>query len=237
MAAELVEGPDLFVGDDDCVYMKTIAGAERVDVIYRRIDDLFIDPEAFREDSILGVPGLMRAWRAGKVALANAPGCGIADDKVIYSYVPDMIRYYRYYLAEEPLLANVPSYRCVEKEHRDFVLDNLDKLVVKPANESGGYGLLMGPMATRAERDAFARSIRANPRNFMAQPMISLYHRADAERWSRRGAASGPATVHPLRRRHPRHHRRPHPRGDEEGFDGGQLVPGRRQQGHLGGGG
>ena len=171
MAAELVEGPDLFVGNDDCVYMKTIAGRERVDVIYRRIDDVFMDPEAFRADSILGVPGLMRAWRAGNVALANAPGCGVADDKVIYSYVPDMIRYY---LTEEPLLGNVPSYRCVEKEHRDFVLDNLDKLVVKPANESGGYGLLMGPMSTRAERDAFARSIRANPRNFMAQPMISL---------------------------------------------------------------
>ena len=171
MAAELVEGPDLFVADDDCVYMKTIAGAQRVDVIYRRIDDVFIDPEAFREDSVLGVPGLMRAWRAGNVALANAPGCGVADDKVIYSYVPDLIRYY---LAEEPLLANVPTYRCVEKQHRDFVLDNLDKMVVKPANESGGYGLLMGPMATHAERDAFARSIRANPRNYVAQPMISL---------------------------------------------------------------
>lgn len=171
MAAELVEGSDLFVGDDDCVYMQTIAGAQRVDVIYRRIDDLFIDPEAFREDSILGVSGLMRAWRAGNVALANAPGCGVADDKVIYSYVPDMIRYY---LAEEPLLANVPTYRCVEKQHRDFVLDNLDTLVVKPANESGGYGLLMGPMATHAERNAFARSIRANPRNYVAQPMISL---------------------------------------------------------------
>ena len=171
MAAELVEGPDLFVADDDCVYMKTIAGVQRVDVIYRRIDDLFMDPEVFREDSILGVPGLMRAWGAGNVALANAPGCGVADDKVIYSYVPDMIRYY---LAEEPLLANVPTYRCVEKQHRDFVLDNLDKLVVKPANESGGYGLLMGPMATHAERDAFARSIRANPRNYVAQPMISL---------------------------------------------------------------
>ena len=171
MAAELVEGSDLSVGNDDHVYMNTIGGRERVDVIYRRIDDLFMDPEVFNADSELGVPGLMRAWKAGKVAIANAPGCGVADDKVIYTHVPDMIRYY---LAEEPILPNVPSYRCVEKSERDFVLDNLDRLVVKPANQSGGYGILMGPMATRAERDACARSIRANPRNFMAQPMLTL---------------------------------------------------------------
>ncbi|MEM7079101.1 MAG: circularly permuted type 2 ATP-grasp protein [Pseudomonadota bacterium] len=171
MAAELVQGTDLFVGDDDYLYMRTIEGAVRVDVLYRRIDDTFIDPEAFNTDSILGVPGLMRAWRAGKVALANAPGCGVADDKVIYTYVPDIIRYY---LKEEPLLANVPSYRCVEKDHREYVLDNLDKLVVKPANESGGYGMLIGPKAGRAERNQFARQIRANPRNYMAQPMLNL---------------------------------------------------------------
>ncbi|MEE8042564.1 MAG: circularly permuted type 2 ATP-grasp protein, partial [Pseudomonadales bacterium] len=116
-------------------------------------------------------PGLMRAWRAGNVAFANAPGCGVADDKVIYTYVPDLIRYY---LSEEPLLPNVPSYRCVEKEQRDYVLDNLDKLVVKPANESGGYGMLMGPHATKSERDTFARQILANPRNYMAQPMLTL---------------------------------------------------------------
>ena len=171
MAAELVEGPDLTVGSDDCVYMRTIEGLVRVDVIYRRIDDLFLDPEVFRDDSTLGVPGLIRAWRAGNVALANAPGCGVADDKVIYTYVPDLIRYY---LNEEPLLANVPSYRCVEKEARDYVLDNLNKLVVKPANESGGYGMLIGPRASQAERDKFARQIRANPRNYMAQPMLNL---------------------------------------------------------------
>ena len=171
MAADLVEGSDLVVGDDDCVYMKTIQGLVRVDVIYRRIDDVFLDPSAFRADSMLGVPGLMRAWQAGNVALANAPGCGVADDKVIYTYVPEIIRYY---LGEEPILANVPSYRCSEKDHRDYVLDNLRELVVKPANESGGYGMLIGPRSTRAERDQFTRSIRANPRNYMAQPMLNL---------------------------------------------------------------
>ncbi len=171
MAAELVEGRDLVVGKDDYLYMRTIEGLVRVDVLYRRIDDTFIDPEVFNRDSVLGVPGLMRAWRAGKVALANAPGCGVADDKVIYTYVPDIIRYY---LSEEPLLPNVPSYRCVEKEHRDYVLDNLDQLVVKPANESGGYGMMIGPKASKKERNQFARQIRANPRNYMAQPMLNL---------------------------------------------------------------
>jgi len=171
MAAELVEGSDLVVGKDDYLYMRTIRGLVRVDVLYRRIDDTFLDPEVFNADSILGVPGMMRAWRAGKVSLANAPGCGVADDKVIYTYVPDIIRYY---LNEAPILKNVPSYRCVEKESRDYVLDNLDKLVVKPANESGGYGMLIGPKATRKERNQFARQIRANPRNYMAQPMLKL---------------------------------------------------------------
>jgi uncharacterized circularly permuted ATP-grasp superfamily protein len=171
MSAQLVQGSDLVVDSDDCVYMRTIDGLIQVDVIYRRIDDLFLDPETFNPESTLGVPGLMRAWRAGNVALANAPGCGVADDKVIYTYVPDIIRYY---LGEEPLLPNVPSYRCVEKAQRDYVLDNLDKLVVKPANESGGYGMLIGPKATKQEREKFARQILANPRNYMAQPMIKL---------------------------------------------------------------
>ena len=171
MAAELVEGSDLVVGSDDCVYMKTIAGLARVDVIYRRIDDVFLDPTAFRADSALGVPGLMRAWQAGNVALANAPGCGVADDKVIYTYVPDMIRYF---LGEEPILPNVPSYRCIEPEQREYVLDNIARLVVKPANESGGYGLLIGPHASPQERDRLAQAIRANPRNYIAQPMLTL---------------------------------------------------------------
>ena len=171
MAVMLVEGSDLVVGADNCVYMKTIEGLVRVDVIYRRIDDLFLDPEAFRADSLLGVPGLMRAWQVGNVALANAPGCGVADDKVIYTYVPDIIRYF---LGEEPILANVPSYRCAEKSQRDHVLDNLQDLVVKPAHGSGGYGMLIGPQSTRQEREDFERSIRAEPRNYIAQPMLTL---------------------------------------------------------------
>jgi uncharacterized circularly permuted ATP-grasp superfamily protein len=171
MACELVEGSDLVVGKDDCVYMRTIEGLIRVDVIYRRIDDLFLDPQMFRGDSVLGVPGLMHAWRKGNVALANAPGCGVADDKVIYTYVPEIIRYYT---GEEPILPNVPSYRCVDKEARDHVIDNIDKMVVKPANESGGYGMLIGPKATKVEREKFVRQILANPRNYMAQPMLIL---------------------------------------------------------------
>jgi uncharacterized circularly permuted ATP-grasp superfamily protein len=171
MAAELVEGSDLTVGKDNYVYMQTVAGPVRVDVIYRRIDDTFLDPSVFNPDSTLGVSGILQSWRAGKVALANAPGCGIADDKVIYTYVPEIIRYY---LNEEPLLPNVPSYRCVEKEQRDYVLDNLEHLVVKPANESGGYGMLIGPQATVKERNSFARLIKNNPHNYMAQPMLNL---------------------------------------------------------------
>lgn len=171
MGAELVEGSDLVVQDDDRVYMKTIAGLERVDVIYRRIDDLFLDPEIFRKDSVLGVPGLMRAWRAGNVALANAPGAGVADDKVIYAFVPQVIKYY---LDEDPILPNVETYLCYDDAQRDHVLKNLDKLVVKPANESGGYGMLVGPHSTKKERDTFADLIKANPRNYIAQPTLAL---------------------------------------------------------------
>ena len=170
MGAELVEGSDLFV-EDDCVYMKTIAGPERVDVIYRRIDDAFIDPEVFREDSTLGVPGLMRAWKKGNVALANAPGAGVADDKVVYAYVPAIIEYY---LSEEPILANVETFLCEEDDQREYVLANLDKLVVKPANESGGYGMLVGPHSTRKEQAEFAELITKNPRNYIAQPTLNL---------------------------------------------------------------
>lgn len=171
MGAELVEGSDLVVQDDDCLYMKTIAGLERVDVVYRRIDDLFLDPEVFHKDSVLGVPGLMRAWRAGNVALANSPGAGVADDKVIYAFVPDVIRYY---LDEEPLISNVETYLCYDDKQRQHVLANLDKLVVKPANESGGYGMLIGPHSTRKQRQQFAELIKANPRNYIAQPTLSL---------------------------------------------------------------
>ena len=171
MGAELVEGADLVVGDDECVYMKTIDGHERVDVIYRRIDDLFLDPESFLPDSMLGVPGLMRAWKAGNVGLANAPGAGVADDKVVYAWVPDLIRYY---LGEEPLIANVPTYRTMYDDERRFVLDNIGDLVIKPANESGGYGIVIGNRATSEELDRAAAAIEADPRNWVAQPILSL---------------------------------------------------------------
>ena len=171
MGCELVEGADLVVKDDDCVYMKTISGLERVDVIYRRIDDLFIDPEVFNKDSQLGVAGLMRAWKAGNVGLANAPGAGVADDKVIYAFVPDIIRYY---LKEEPILKNVETYLCYDKEQREYVIDNIEKLVIKPANESGGYGMLVGPHSTKKERDKFVKLINNNPRNYIGQPTLAL---------------------------------------------------------------
>ncbi|MDH3282069.1 MAG: circularly permuted type 2 ATP-grasp protein [Gammaproteobacteria bacterium] len=171
MGAELVEGSDLVVREDDCVYMRTIDGLHRVDVVYRRINDEFLDPEAFRPDSQLGVRGILRAWRAGNVALANAPGAGVADDKVVYTFVPDVIKYY---LGEDPILPNVPSYRCMDKDHREYVLKNLNKLVVKPANESGGYGMLVGPHANAAEREKFAALIKRHPRNYIAQPTLSL---------------------------------------------------------------
>jgi uncharacterized circularly permuted ATP-grasp superfamily protein len=170
MGAFLVEGSDLVV-EDDKVFMKTISGLRRVDVIYRRIDDDFLDPEAFRPDSALGVRGLMRAWRAGNVGIANAPGAGVADDKVVYAFVPKIIEYY---LGEEAILPNVPSYLCMYDDQRDYVLANLDKLVVKPANESGGYGMIIGPCASPEERTRFAELIRANPRNYMAQPTLSI---------------------------------------------------------------
>lgn len=171
IGAELVEGRDLVVRDDGYVYMRIVGGLKRVDVIYRRVDDAFIDPECFNEDSTLGVSGLMRAWRSGKVAIANAPGAGVADDKVIYSYVPDIIRYY---LNEEPLIENVPTYRCENEEERQYVLDNLATLVVKPANESGGYGMLIGPKSTAEEQADMAQNIKNNPRNYIGQPTLTL---------------------------------------------------------------
>jgi len=171
IGAELVEGSDLIVDSDDCVYMKTIDGLTRVDVIYRRIDDEFLDPEVFNKDSVLGVPGLMRAWKKGNVALANAPGAGVADDKVIYAFVPKMIQYY---LNEEAILPNVPTYVCHYKEDRDYVLEHLHELVVKPANESGGYGMMIGPHAPKSEQQQFKRLIKKDPRNYIAQPMLTL---------------------------------------------------------------
>ncbi len=170
MGVELVEGRDLVVVDG-YLQMKTTKGLRRVDVVYRRLDDDFLDPLVFRPDSMLGVPGLMEVFKSGRVALANAPGTGVADDKVIYAFVPDMIRYY---LQEEPILNNVPTYLCWREKDLDFVLKNLDKLVVKAANESGGYGMLVGSQSTEAEREEFAGKISANPRNYIAQPILSL---------------------------------------------------------------
>lgn len=171
MGAELVTGSDILVGNDDCVYMKTISGLERVDVVYRRINDDFLDPEVFNPQSQLGTPGLFRAWAKGNVALANAPGAGVADDKVVYTYVPKIIKYY---LGEEPILPNVPSYLCMDPKECEYVLQNMEDLVVKPANESGGYGMIVGPMSTKQERLKFAELIKAKPRNYMAQPTLKL---------------------------------------------------------------
>lgn len=170
MGVPLVEGRDLVVTDGS-VLMRTTGGFERVDVIYRRIDDDFLDPEAFRHDSQLGVPGLMEVYRKGGVALANAPGNGVADDKVIYAYVPEIIRYY---LGEDAIIPNVPTYLCWRDADRQHVLANLHKLVVKAANEAGGYGMLIGPHATQAEREDFARRIQDYPRNYIAQPTLGL---------------------------------------------------------------
>jgi uncharacterized circularly permuted ATP-grasp superfamily protein len=170
MGAELVEGRDLVVADG-YLQMRTTKGLQRVDVIYRRIDDDFLDPQEFRSDSLIGIPGLMDVYRQGRVAIANAPGTGVADDKVIYAYVPQIIQYY---LGEEQLLANVPTYLCWEPKQQAYVLDNLDKLVVKSANESGGYGMLMGTTATPEERSQFAERIKANPRNYIAQPTLNI---------------------------------------------------------------
>jgi uncharacterized circularly permuted ATP-grasp superfamily protein len=170
MGVELVEGQDLVVADG-YVHMLTTKGLKRVDVIYRRIDDDFIDPEVFRPDSLLGVKGLIGVYKSGHLAMANAPGTGIADDKVIYAYVPEIIRYYT---GEDAILPNVPTYICRKEDDRAYVLDHLDQLVVKAANESGGYGMLVGPHASEEERKAFAVKITAEPRNYMAQPTISL---------------------------------------------------------------
>jgi uncharacterized circularly permuted ATP-grasp superfamily protein len=170
LGVELVEGRDLIVVDD-IVYMRTTRGPQRVDVIYRRVDDDFIDPLVFHPDSVLGVAGLMGAYLAGNVTIANAVGTGIADDKALYSYVPDIIRFY---LSEEPLLANVPTFRCREPSALSHVLANLASLVVKEVNGSGGYGMLVGPHATAAQREIFAAKLKANPANFIAQPTLPL---------------------------------------------------------------
>jgi uncharacterized circularly permuted ATP-grasp superfamily protein len=170
MGLELVQAPDLFV-ENDKVYCRTTRGPRRIDVIYRRTDEAFLDPEVFRADSVLGVPGLMRAYAAGNVALANAPGNGVADDKAIYPFVPDMIRFY---LHEEPLLEQVPTFVCLRDDDRKYVLEHLDEMVVKAVDEAGGYGMLMGPQSTAEQRDEFRRRILAEPRKYIAQHRVEL---------------------------------------------------------------
>jgi uncharacterized circularly permuted ATP-grasp superfamily protein len=170
MGVELVQAPDLFV-DDDRVFVRTTRGPRRVHVIYRRIDDAFLDPEVFRPDSLLGVPGLVRAWAKGNVALANAPGNGVADDKAVYAFVPEMIRFY---LGEEPILEQVPTYVCAREDDLGYVLEHLDQLVVKAVDEAGGVGMLMGPQASRAEIAEFRERVVADPRRYIAQHRVEL---------------------------------------------------------------
>ncbi|MFO0865144.1 MAG: circularly permuted type 2 ATP-grasp protein [Gemmataceae bacterium] len=170
MGIELVLGQDLYV-EDDRVYLKTTRGPKQVDVIYRRLDDDFLDPEMFRPDSLLGVPGLMRAYFKGNVTLANAVGTGVCDDKAVYAYVPDMIRFY---LSEEPILSNVPTFICDRADDLAYTLDHLGELVVKAVNESGGYGMLMGPSSTETQRAEFRVKLKENPRNYIAQPVVTL---------------------------------------------------------------
>jgi len=170
MGVELVEGQDLYV-EGDFVWMRTTEGPRRVDVIYRRIDDAFLDPLCFRPDSMLGIPGLMNVYRSGGVAIASAPGAGVADDKAIYTFVPDMIRFY---LGETPILKNVPTWQCAKADDCKYVLENLKDLVVKEVHGSGGYGMLIGPRATQGELDLFTARIKEDPGNYIAQPTLAL---------------------------------------------------------------
>ena len=170
MGVELAEGRDMVVVND-IVYLKTTTGLQRVDVIYRRIDDDFLDPLVFRSDSSLGIAGVINAWRAGNVAIVNAPGSGIADDKAVYPFVPDIIRYY---LGQEPILNNVPTYQMTNKADREYVFDNMERMVIKAVSESGGYGMLMGPSSTPALRKEFVDLVQENPRNYIAQPVVYL---------------------------------------------------------------
>ena len=188
MGIELVEAADLYV-EDDKVWLRTTLGPRQVQVIYRRTDEAFLDPEVFRKDSLIGVPGLMRAYAKGNVALANAPGNGVADDKAIYAYVPEMIRFY---LSEEPLLQQVPTYLCMRDDHRAYVLEHLHELVVKAVDEAGGYGMLMGPQSTAEERTEFAARIRAEPRRYIAQRRIEL---STCPTWDRARASVVPRRV------------------------------------------
>ena len=230
MGVELVEGRDLIV-IDDAVHIRTTRGLERVDVIYRRVDDEFIDPLYFRPDSQLGVAGIMNAYRAGNVALANAPGTGVADDKAVYAYVPAMIKYY---LSEEPLIPNVPTFEMTDESQRRHVLASLERFVVKTVYGSGGYGMLIGPSASQAELERYREIIEANPRDFIAQPVVALSSAAHVHRQRPGPAPRRPPAVRAAGRaaRHPAGGA--HPRRPDAGLDRGELLARRRKQRHLG---
>ena len=230
LGIELVEGRDLIVKNDE-VFMRTTEGLKRVDVIYRRVDDDFLDPLTFRPDSALGVPGLMSAYAAGNVTLANAVGTGIADDKAVYSYMPEIVKFY---LGEEPILKNVPTWRCREPKDLAYVLDNLSELVVKEVHGSGGYGMLIGPAATKATIEAFRDKLKREPEGFIAQPTLALSTCPTCTDVRPRAAPCRSAAVR-ADRQQPRHHRagRADAGGAEGRLAGGQFEPGRRHQGHL----
>jgi uncharacterized circularly permuted ATP-grasp superfamily protein len=219
MGAELVEGSDLRVVDDR-LQMRTTRGYQAVDVLYRRVDDEFLDPMTFNPDSVLGVPGLMDVYRAGRVTIANAPGTGVADDKAIYSFMPEIVEFYT---GEKALLPNVETHRCADEDSLRYVLDNLSELVVKEVHGSGGYGMLIGPTSTREEIEDFRRKLLVNPANYIAQPTLAL---STCPIFTKRGLAPRHVDLN--------HAGRPDARGSPEGVAGGQFQSGRRDEGHLG---
>ncbi len=230
MGIELVEGRDLFV-HENVVYMRTTAGPQRVDVIYRRVDDDFIDPLTFRADSTLGVPGLFNAYRAGNVSLTNAVGTGVADDKALYAYVPALIKYY---LGEDPILPNVQTWQLSNDQDRRFVLERLDQLVVKAVGESGGYGMLIGPHSTAAEREEFRRRIEDDPRNYIAQPTLALSAAPCFVNGQIEPRHVDLRPVHPVRPACRDCAWRPHASRASQRIARRQFLAGRREQGHLG---
>ena len=230
MGVELVEGQDLVVADG-ALQMKTTQGLKQVDVVYRRIDDAFLDPLVFRRDSVLGVPGIFDVYRAGRLTIVNAPGAGIADDKSIYTYMPDIVEFYT---GRAPILKNVPTYVCRKPDDLAYVLEHLAELVVKQVHGSGGYGMLVGPTATRDEIDMFRMLVKARPDRYIAQPTLALSTCPTLVETGHRPAPPRPAPVRAGRRPGAAHAGRPHARGAARGLAGGQLEPGRRHQGYVG---
>ena len=232
MGVQLVEGTDLRVVDGH-VAMRTTEGYKQIDVLYRRVDDAFLDPLTFRPDSALGVPGIMDVYRAGNITIANAPGTGIADDKAIYSYMPEIIEFYT---GRKAILGNIPTWRCSEPDSLKYVLEHLDELVVKEVHGSGGYGMLVGPTATKKEREDFAKKLAARPANYIAQPTLSL---STCPILTEAGTCAAPCRSQALRaglRPHPDRARRADARGAQGRLAGRQLLARRRHQGYVGAG-